>query len=410
MQRNISARIELLLTQFPIVAIIGARQVGKTTLAKKLRPKWLYMDLEQISIRSKILPDPEMFFKNYPHSLILDEAQIYPEVFNTLRGIIDANREINGRFIITGSSSPRLLKHISDSLAGRIAIIELGTLKSNEVANLPISDFYSWFSNNLAKIDPQTLKINTVKTPQSFIDNVWFHGGYPEIILATNNEKRANWFNFYEQTYLYRDVASLFPTINKDSFQRFFKILAHLSGTILNKAQCARDLEISQNSVSNYLNILDGTFLWQNLPSFEKAGYKSLVKMPKGYFADSGILHYLSNIIDLDALKQHPLIGRSFEGFVIGELLKGLKTLSIGHINAYHYRTKHGAEIDLILEGRFGMVPIEIKYGIKILSKQISTLKKFIEDNNLKLGIIINQADDIEWITPNILQLPIGYI
>ena len=410
MKRNLTARIELLLTQFPIVAILGARQVGKTTLAKLLRPKWHYVDLQQQSVQTRILSDPEMFFKDYAHSVILDEAQSYPILFNTLRGVIDADRQVNGRFIITGSSSPDLLKYLSESLAGRIAIIELGTLKSNEVADTPLSDFYSWFKLNLLKVEPRDLKINTNKISQHFIQKTWFNGGYPEIVLASDEAKQQNWFEFYEQTYLYRDVVSLFPTINKQNFQRFFRTLAHLSGTILNKAQCARDLEISQNSVQNYLNILEGTFLWQNLKSFERKSYKSLVKMPKGYFADSGLLHYLNNIMDIDALKQHPIMGRSFEGFVIGEIIKGLKTLSIGHWDLFHYRTKHGAEIDLIIEGRFGIVPIEIKYGIKIVAKQLLSLNNFINENKLNFGIIINQADNIEWITPQILQIPIGYI
>ena len=410
MERNLAIRIKALLEQFPVVAIIGARQVGKTTLAKQLRPGWRYVDLQQPSAQDKILPDPEMFFHDFPHSVILDEAQMHPIVFDVLRGVIDGDREVNGRFIVTGSSSPELLKHLSESLAGRIAIVELGTLKSNEVANVPLSDFYLWFKENLGVVDPKRLQITTPKLPKKVIENTWFNGGYPKVILTHSEDARQNWFEFYEQTYLYRDVAALFPNINKNNFYRFLKVLAHLSGTILNKAQCARDLEISENSVQNYLTITEGTFLWRNLRSFERANYKSLVKMPKGHFADSGLLHYLTGMTDLEFLKTHPLMGRSFEGFVIEEIIKGLHTQSIGRWDTYHYRTRHGAEIDLILEGRFGIVPIEIKYGIRVLKKQLVALGTFIQENGLKFGIVINQADTIEWITPQILQIPVGYI
>ncbi len=308
MQRNLTQRIESLLEQFPVVAIIGARQVGKTTLAKQLRSNWRYIDLQKPSDQDLILPDPEIFFKNYPDSVILDEAQTHPILFAVLRGIIDENRNVKGRFIITGSSSPELLKHLSESLAGRIAIVELGTLKMNEIAGTPLSDFYQWFRGNFLDIEPKQLQITTPVISQNFIESAWFNGGYPEVVLAKNSDERQNWFEFYEQTYLYRDIASLFPNINKNKFQHFFHVLAHLSGIILNKAQCARDLEISESTVHSYLSITEGTFLWRNLRSFERSGYKSLIKMPKGHFTDSGLLHYLTRMIDIDFLKQHPFM------------------------------------------------------------------------------------------------------
>jgi predicted AAA+ superfamily ATPase len=410
MERNLSIRVDKLLNQFPIVAIIGARQVGKTTLVKKLKPDWRYVDMQKPSEQERILADPEIFFRDYPDSVILDEAQIYPVLFDVLRGVIDEDRQKKGRFIITGSSSPELLKHLSESLAGRIAIVELGTLKVNEIGNLTLSNFYQWFENNLLSLNPHSLKITTPPIAKELVDNAWFNGGYPEVHLLDDTEAKQNWFEFYEKSYLYRDVASLFPNINKNNFQRFFRVLGHLSGTILNKAQCARDLEIGESSVKNYLDICAGTFLWRNINSFEKANYKSLVKMPKGHFTDSGLLHYLTGMQNIDFLKQHPLMGRSFESFVIEEIIKGLQVQAIGSWSAYHYRTRNGAEIDLILEGRFGIVPIEIKYGVRIDKRQLISLSKFIEDNGLNLGIIINQASSIEWLTPKIIQIPVGYI
>lgn len=410
MKRNLALRIEALLKTFPIVAIIGARQVGKTTLAKMLRPKWYYVDMQVPSMREQILYDPEIFFRDNPDSVILDEAQTYPILFEVLRGVIDAKRQIKGRFIITGSSSPELLKHLSESLAGRIAIVELGTLKTNEIAEKPLSSFYQWFQEDLAQINLSNLTIETPQLKQEIIESSWLYGGYPDVVLATTARDKNDWFTFYEKTYLYRDIASLFPAINQNSFARFFQSLAYLSGTIINKAELARDLEISQGSIHNYLKIAAGTFLWQNLNSFEKSSYKSLIKMPKGYFSDSGLLHYLIKIANLTTLKEHPLRGRSFEGFVVGEILKGLQTQSIGRLEAYHYRTRNGAEIDLLLEGSFGIVPIEIKAGIRVDKKQLVTLNHFIATNHLKFGIIINQAEKIAWLNSQIIQIPVTYI
>ena len=132
--------------------------------------------------------------------------------------------------------------------------------------------------------------------------------------------------------------------------------------------------------------------------------------MPKGYFSDTGLLHYIMGINSVDMLKQHPIIGRSFEAFVINEIIKGLQAKSIGSWHAYHYRTKHGAEIDLILEGRFGILPIEIKYGVRVERKVLNPLIAFVENENLPFGVVINQADEILWLTPKILQIPVRYL
>lgn len=158
------------------------------------------------------------------------------------------------------------------------------------------------------------------------------------------------------------------------------------------------------------MQIAEGTFLWRNINSYESNQYKSLVKMPKGYLADTGLLHYLNNINSLVDLINNPMIGRSFEGFVINEIIKALHSLQIGGWQSYHYRTKHGAEIDLVLEGKFGCIPIEIKYGVKTDYRQLKALIDFVDINNLPFGIVINQAHAITWLTRKIIQIPVWYI
>ncbi len=209
MKRNLTLRVESLLTQFPVVCILGARQVGKTTLARQIRPDWRYVDLQKPSDRDRILADPEWFFQENPQHLILDEAQMHPVIFDVLRGVIDADRPCKGRFIITGSSSPDLLKHISESLAGRAAVVELGGLKANEIAEVPLSNFYQWFTQPLASWTRDQLSITTPPLIRSIIEKAWFGGGYPEVVLAGNTEIRNNWFEFYEKSYLYPLLSGL---------------------------------------------------------------------------------------------------------------------------------------------------------------------------------------------------------
>ncbi|MDO8953476.1 MAG: AAA family ATPase [Gammaproteobacteria bacterium] len=394
-----------MLNHFPVVAILGARQCGKTTLSKQVSPDWHYIDLENPNDYDRIKYDPVFFFSQYPKNVIIDEAQLYPELFQVLRGVIDQDRQKKGRFILTGSSSPDLLTQISESLAGRIALVELGTLKVNEYAQQPLSKFYQLFDQPLAIENlPKDLK----SLSKEAVHTIWLKGGYPEPLL--NPGYFDLWMDNYRATYINRDIANLFPRLNRQTYQRFLGIMSHLSGTKINRVEIGRGLEASEGSVREYLSIADGTYLWRQLPSFERDSLKSVVKMPKGHIRDNGLLHYLLKINNLDYLYSHPQVGHSFESFVIEEILKGLSATNVTNWQAYYYRTRNGAEIDLIIDGPFGTLPIEIKYGEKVQLKQLSALKQFIEERNLPFGLVINQADKIEWLTPKILQLPVGYL
>lgn len=408
MKRNIFNKINELLRMFPAVAILGARQCGKTTLAKSLRPDWLYLDLEKISDFNRLEMDPEFFLQQNPEKIIIDEAQFLPKLFELLRGTIDENRNQPGRFIITGSSNPELLTHISESLAGRIAIVELGTLKANELFDKPLSPFYQLLqsplsSQNLAELAPPRLTLTQIQS-------AWYQGGYPEPVLKESHSFYLQWMENYERTYIHRDIARLYPKLNKIAYQRFLTMLCKLSGTLLNKSQIARALEVSEGSVREFLNIASGTFLWRQIPSYEKSAAKSVVKMPKGYIRDNGLLHTLLRITDQQQLLVDPIIGCSFEGFVIEEIIKGLEATLLTHWYPYYYRTRAGAEVDLILEGPFGTLPIEIKYGSEINPRRLQALQNFVIDNQLPFALLINQAPKACWLNRYIFQLPVNYL
>jgi predicted AAA+ superfamily ATPase len=406
--RNLFEKAHLLLQQFPAIVILGARQVGKTVLAKSLGKDWPYFDLEKPADFDRIHFDSEFFFKQHPQHIILDEAQEYPEIFAILRGVIDEKRQEKGRFILTGSSSPEILHHISESLAGRLAIIELGTLKMNEYAQKSLSAFYDLFTRGLER---GNIPSGTPPIDLETLQSIWLRGGYPEPLLHVAEENfYAFWMENYHLTYLNRDIAQLFPGLNHLAFRRFLSMLSHLSGTILNRAECARAIEVSEKTAREYLTIVEGTYLWRQIPSFEKAVEKSVIKMPKGYLRDTGLLHYLLGINTLDKLYSHPHVARSFEGFVIEELIKGLNATLLTQWQFYYYRTRNKAEIDLILEGPFGILPIEIKLGRVIDRKKLQTLRHFIKENRLDFGVVINQSDEVLWLTDEIVQIPVGWL
>ena len=403
--RNVESKINGFLKNFPIVAILGARQTGKTTLVKQIAPNWKYIDLENPNDFDRVSRDPVFFFEQYPQALIIDEAQEFPAIFKVLRGVIDEAREIKGRFIITGSSSLELLEHISESLAGRVALIELGTFKSNEFHNTPLSAFYELFEDKLDKTKLSNLRVNL---NLSQIHQVWLKGGYPEVSIKNDSLFFNQWMENYRNTYINRDIAKLFPKLNKVAYRRFLTILSKLSASIINKQEIARDIEMSEGTIREYMSIIEGTYIWRNLPSYEKNIRKSVVKMPKGYVRDTGLLHFLLNINNLEELYNHPIIGNSFESFVIEEIVKGIQAKDVYNWQAYYYRTRNNAEIDLILDGPFGVLPIEVKYGQSIKLNELRSLDQFVIEHNLPFGIVVNQANSVEWINPRLIQVPVG--
>ena len=404
LSRNSAVKVNALLEVFPAVLILGVRQSGKTTLAKQVRADWKYFDLENANDIDFISSDPDFFFQEYPSHTIIDEAQEFPGLFKHMRGVIDSNRDQKNRFILTGSSSPELIKHASESLAGRLGVVELGTLKMNELHQKPLPSFYQIFNQALSASTIGELK--KLRTVDEDVINDFLNGGYPEPVLANNRGYFQTWMQNYFQLYIERDIRKLFPKLDSVKYRRFVSTLSELSGTIINKAQLGRSLDTSEVTIRDYLEIADKTFVWRMIPSYEKTKSKSIVKMPKGILRDAGLIHFLANIDSREKLIRSPNVGQNFESFIIEEIIKGVHCTEATNWHYYYYRTKHGAEVDLILEGNFGLLPIEIKFGVATQSRQLTSLKKFLADNALPLGIVINNSTEVKALAKNIVQIP----
>ena len=280
-RRVLDDKLNNLLEMFPVVAIVGPRQCGKTTLVQQLRPEWRYYDLEGPDDYQLISSDPLAFFSLNSDAVIIDEAQQYPELFKVLRGVVDQDRNSRGRFILTGSSSPAISRGITESLAGRIATVEMWPFKQGEFLEQPLSAFYSLIADNkgidsLSSLSPQATMNQTME--------VWFKGGFPEPLIQSghDNDYYKFWMENYIKDYVGRDIRALFPRLNIHNFRRFLLLLAQFSGHQLNMSNIARSLEISVSTVKDYLDIIHQTFIWRNLPPFEKNSLRrrnfSLVK------------------------------------------------------------------------------------------------------------------------------------
>jgi predicted AAA+ superfamily ATPase len=405
-KRNLERKINNLMAYFPVAIILGVRQCGKTTLAKLLRPDWQYFDLERSRDFDFVTRDFEFFIKEHPHSVIIDEAQRYPALFQELRGAVDRNRKLKDRFLLTGSSSLDLIKNVSESLAGRVALVELGTFKANETCAIGLPDFYEIFSKNINHTTINFLKRLDPVISHNQLMQAFLKGGYPEPVLDEDDRFYDAWMENYIQTYIQRDIRTLFPRLDLIKYQRFVSMLTALSGTIINRSQVGRSLDISEKAIRDYLQIAEGSYIWRNIPCYEKSISKSVVKMPKGNIRDSGLSHYIQGITQRKQLPNYPNVGASFEAFISEEIIKGIQATDIVNWNYYYFRTRNGAEIDLILEGTFGTLPIEIKFGSMIKQRQIQTLKNFVYKNNLPLAVVINNSDDVQLVADRIIQLP----
>ena len=398
--------ITYLLGRFPCVVVLGARQVGKSTLLGQVLPESKVFDLERPSVFQRVHNDPELFIQETPRPLLIDEAQLSTELFKALRVEIDKNRRVMGQFLLTGSSSPQLLQNISESLAGRVAIFELDPLTWHEAVN-PLVE------NKLLQEDftnPEQLKQRQPAVSKAELLQLCLHGAYPEPYLGRSDHQYWSlWMENYIKTYVERDVRALFPQLNLQSFRRFVQMMAYASGNLINYSDFARSLDISQPTIKHYFEIAEGTFLWRRITSYATNTKKRMVKMPKGHLRDTGLINYFLRINDVDDLKSHPQFGRIWETFIIEQLIRSFNN-RLEKVDYCYYRTQNQAEIDLVLQGKFGVIPIEIKSGSYTEKKQLKTLTKFIEENNCPFGLVINNGDEIFKMTDKIYQLPAIYL
>lgn len=407
--RNLHNKIESLLQQFPVVVIVGSRQCGKTTLARMIAPEWHYFDLERGSDRDLISRDFDFFFREYPHQVIIDEAQSLPQLFTELRSVVDSDRTRRGRFLLTGSSSPELLKKVSETLAGRVVVVQLGTLTMNERHALPFSRLYDVLNNPTLSEHLTELRNLPVRLGYEQVLEHFLKGGYPEPTVIGSDQFQWQWSEQFNQSYIMRDIRALFPGLNVDNYRRFILMLSQLSGTIINRSEIGRSLGVNESTVRNYLDIAQGTFIWRNIESYESKVIKQMVKMPRGYLRDSGLLHFLTDTYNREQLFRRPGSGTAFEGFVIEEVIQGLECRITLPWHYSYYRTRRGAEVDLVLRSPTGtIIPIEVKFGATVKGEDLRTMRNFIEQEQAPYGIVINNAEQVKMLADRVIQIPSG--
>ena len=317
--RRLKPRLNFLLHHNPAVALLGPRQSGKTTLALEIAQQQssVYLDLEDENDRAK-LTNPSQYLEDHESDLvILDEVHRVPEIFQQLRGVIDRGRrrgKANGRLLLLGSAAMDLLKQSGESLAGRVSYLELGPF-------------------------------DVLEAGAAATDTLWVRGGFPRSFLAESDDLSLQWRRDFIRTYLERDIPQFGPRIPAETLRRFWTMLVHNQAQILNAASLARGLAVDGKTVAGYLDLLVDLLVVRRLPAWHRNVGKRLVKSPKVYVRDTGIAHALLGIRDKEALLGHPVVGQTWESFIIETLI----TTAPDGTEAHYYRTSNGTEIDLLL-------------------------------------------------------------
>ncbi len=363
------------LKNFPVVAIVGARQVGKTTLAKEISKdigkKCIYLDMEK-PVDFDMLNDAYLFFKdNADKLIIIDEIQLRSELFSLMRSFIDEKRK-NGMFLILGSASPELLNKSSQSLAGRICYHELTPFNLFEVG-------------------------------EKKIDSLWVRGGFPDSFLAKNTEQSFDWLSSFVGTFLERDLNMMGFRLSPTQMRRVWTMTAHYHGSNVNYSSLAKSLEVSSHTIKYWLDVLTDTYMLRQIQPWFGNVAKRLVKSPKIYLRDSGILHSLLRIESKETLVSNPILGASWEGFVIEQIASCMSARS----NLCYYRTSSGDEIDLIVDSpKSGKIAFEIKRSsVPVLEKGFYNALDVVKPDS---AYVIYSGDKQYRINERVTALPLS--
>lgn len=350
---------------FPVIGLTGPRQSGKSTLLQHTLPEYQYVTFDDYRVISLFHHDPERFLTLYSNNVIFDEVQKIPELFNYIKIAVDNNRSQKGKFVLTGSCQFSLIKHASESLAGRIGLLSLYPFQFSEI-------------------------------PSELNEESLFRGGYPELI-ERHYKFYNEWFSSYIETYIHKDIASVGHVGDSRDFRRLLQLLAASTSQQLNISRFASDLGVDVKTIKRWIGLLEASYIIYLIPPFYKNYGKRIVKSPKVYFYDVGLVSYLTGIENQKLFENGPLTGAIFENYIVSEILKKER-----HTNKtsdlYYLRTSHGVEVDLIIDRKNTKEFIEIKNSSTFSPKMVAPMSEFIEKGDT--GFLIYRGENFPYYEP----------
>ncbi|MEW5817437.1 MAG: ATP-binding protein [Spirochaetota bacterium] len=405
-RRILEERILKYLTIFPVVALTGSRQAGKSTMLQHLfQDGWDYYSLDQRSVLETIRQDPDFFIKQQQRNFIIDEAQKLPEIFSAVKFAVDTGS--SKKIILSGSANFLLLQKITETLAGRIGILELYPYAYSEIVQLGNPLFLSRLLN-AAKVSE--LRQHSA-APAAWIEEYILNGGYPKVWEYAVREDRITWLENFRTTYLERDLHDLAQVASIHDFQRYYEMLAYQTGSLLNLSNIGRDIGITTNTSRKYFSVLVSSYQYFTLQPFYMNINKRLVKTPKVYVWDTGLGSFLLKYRNVTDMINSGRYGSIFENWVITELLKQAAVLEQKPV-FYFWRTSNGAEVDLVVEYGSRLIPVEIKAAAVLHRESLRGIQNFLEDYKKRAawGIVVYCGERAYHISDTILALPVHWI
>jgi predicted AAA+ superfamily ATPase len=412
-KRKLEETIVELFDIFPIVTITGPRQSGKTTLIKHyINNKWKYYSLDDRELLLRIKSDPTLFVRTFDANIAIDEAQKCPELFHAVKDIVD--KEFPYKILLSGSANFLLLKSITETLSGRVGILELLPFSLAEKFDLKPNHFIDivFGSENIDRLFANLSGLNKKKIKDKDILYFILHGGYPKIYNLNSERARLRWFQDYISTYLERDLRDLAQVGDLDTFQRVYKIIAYQNAGIFNMSSIASDVGITVQTVKKYISILETSYQVGLLPSYHFSQRKQIIKTPKIFYLDTGMVNYFVRNHSIEKMLNTGLWGAILEAHVYAELLKEAKDI-VPKPSIYYWRTNNGAEVDFIIEKDNLLVPIEVKSSIQIRRSSIRGLKSFTEsqaEGTVPFSIVLYRGEEVVYLNNSTIAVPLGIL
>ena len=402
--RQMQPLLQSLIKQFPAVLVTGPRQVGKSTLLQQISEDYQYVTFDDPVLLMQAHNDPTLFMLNHQGKLILDEVQYAPELFSSLKLAID-KQKITGLYLLSGSQAFQLMQNVTETLAGRIAVLKLQGFSLREIQRL---DFYLPF------VPTQDYLSAREKVAQP-VENIWqiIHQGYMPLLY----EQRMNWEVYYASyvaTYIERDVRALTNISNIADFTRFMVAIAARSGELLNYSNVAQEVGVSVDTIKRWTTILETSGIIYLVKPYSNNHLKRAIKTPKVYMLDTGLMAWLTKWLTPETISQGAKSGQFFETFVVSEIIKSFYNNGL-EPPIYFYRDTNQKEIDLLIEYDRTLYPIEIKTSAspdKKMAKSFGTLQQNIPEEEIKIGtgVIINQYPQRMWLAEDLVALPVSMI
>lgn len=401
--RHIEKKIKQLKNNFKVILLVGARQVGKSTLLKHLLPDLKHIVFDPVQDLHGAKEDPDLFLQNFPPPIILDEIQYVPQLLSAIKRKVDLS-DVKGQYFLTGSQNISILKNISESLAGRVAILNLGGMTIYEENDISEKHWISSYLRNSEDFYAHKFKLITASN--SLYKIIW-RGGFPGLLGMEDGMVPVH-LSSYFQTYVERDVRLIENIKDLTLFDRFLGIASALTAQEINTSHFGREVGINHVTAAKWLNLIEHSYLWNEALPFSGNSIKVVSKKRKGYISDTGLACYLQRISSPEGLARHPLLGPLFESFCVNMIFNITKGFSL-QPKFYHWRSAAGAEVDLILELNGVLFPIEMKCKTSLSKHDTRGIRAFKEAYphlNVALGVILYCGQEVYLLNHDIVAIP----